>query len=740
MGNAASQSNLQSNYLRDVTVFEDRVYTEKELEKYEEFLRAKLEYIAGLIDKLGDNKDAGFIKEYGNITDGQRNECTISMKEEHKHLNRYVNIVAFDKNRVKIQEPSEHTFKTDYINGSHVNGATNSNKYIATQGPVPDSMAGFWQMVWEQNASLIVMVTSEIEGGKLKCHRYWPDQYERTASYGLITVSHQLTEVRATFIIRHFEITHPKSKTPRQITQFAYTGWPDHGCPETTADLLQFRAAVREHHYKTKGPIVVHCSAGVGRTGTYIGLDRFLDECDSKSNTSVLEIVKDMRQSRNFMVQSQVQYVYLYEACRDGLAALLSVCRHQRQFLKMSKEQKEDFLLSEIEGDLEDANRQLDERMAEGNGYDDEDLDEYDERRMEVIHARASVGKHTDDMDLPKMIPLESRTSSLLHYAADETEYWKMRDNVPLEVDEKGYALPKVASIDQRLSALANKKRAWQKKKYDEAAKLWQGIQTRGDNSYDIGASIAPLAIRVQGLANAEEMWRSRGDGFRSVTLKRKDPRAAISALTNRLGSLAYLVTHGDPRWRTRGDGFAKGNVPPADLPKQHSVEKFGSLENRLSLLQKHEMQWEDRSLLTKYDPVAFKMEVARDKAEQGQRETAEREAREKAVADVTQAAEDDKTKMKVAAAKAQEEEAEARRKEGIRATAQASSVVEAGYDPTAIRNSKQKDKDDKDKALRDVAAKKQAEKDAKAKKEQDKLEEKAAAKAKAEKFMKKLK
>lgn len=471
MGNAASQSNLQSNYLRDVTVFENRDYTEKELAKYEEYLRAKLEYIAGLIEKLGDNKDAGFIKEYGNITDGQSNPCTISMKEEHKHLNRYVNIVAFDKNRVKIQEPSQHTFKTDYINGSHVNGAANSNKYIATQGPVPDSMAGFWQMVWEQNASLIVMVTSEIEGGKLKCHRYWPDQYERTATYGVITVSHQLTEVRATFIIRHFEISHPKSKTPRHITQFAYTGWPDHGCPETTADLLQFRAAVRENHFKTKGPIVVHCSAGVGRTGTYIGLDRFLDECDTQSKTSVLEIVKDMRQSRNFMVQSQVQYVYLYEACRDGLAALLSICRHQRQFLKMSKEQKEDFLLSEIEGDLEDANRQLDERLE--GGYGDEDLvEEYDERRMEVIHARASVGKPTDDIDLPKMIPLESRTSSLLHYAADETEYWKIRDNVPLDVDEKGYALPKVASIDQRLSALANKKRAWQKKKVRRSRKV----------------------------------------------------------------------------------------------------------------------------------------------------------------------------------------------------------------------------------------------------------------------------
>lgn len=736
MGNASSQQHLQSNYLRDVTVYENRNYTDKELAQYEEFLRGKLENIAGLIDRLGDNKDAGFIKEYGNIVDGQSNPCTISMKDEHKHLNRYVNIVAYDKNRVKIQEPSQHTFKTDYINASHVNGAT--NKYIATQGPVPDSMAAFWQMIWEQNVSLVVMVTSEVEGGKLKCHRYWPDQYERTATYGIITVAHQLTEVRATFIIRHFEITREKSKTPRRITQFAYTGWPDHGCPETTADLLQFRAAVRENHYATKGPMLVHCSAGVGRTGTFIGLDRFLDEAVARSKAGVLDIVRDMRNSRNFMVQSQVQYVYLYEACRDGLAALLSICKHQRAFLKMSKIQQEDLLLQEIEGDLDAANRGLDAQLSAQDEFEEDDV--YDERRMEIIHARASVGKYTDDIDVPKMIPIESRTSSLLHYAADETEFWKTRDKTPLEVEDKGYALSKVASIDQRLSALANKKRAWQKKKYDEAARLWQGIQSRNENAYDITASIAPLAIRVQGLANAEEMWRSRGDGFRSAPAK--DPRLSIAQLNVRLGSLAYLVTHGDPRWRTRGDGFAKTNdLPEKEKPRLNTVDKFGSLEARLLLLQKHETEWEKRGSSTqRYDPNTFKMEVARDREEVLRKEVAEREAKDKAAQDKVEAEISAKKQAETAAAAAREEEAEAKRKRDLRANAEAAAILEPSYDPAVIRQGKQQVADEKEKGIKEAAAKKQAEAEAKAKKEQEKLEAQAAAKAKADKFMKKLK
>lgn len=183
--------------------------------------------------------------------------------------------------------------------------------YIATQGPVPNSFISFWRMIWQFDVEIIVMVTHEVEKGRMKCHRYWPDPTSEPSvkqlRYGDLVVTHLLTQVHKHYALRVFEITN--GTTTKTVKQFAYLSWPDHGVPLATAELLGFRNAVRSGRNDLTKPLVVHCSAGVGRTGTYIAIDRLLEQCFDQVPLEVDPIVKEMRMARNFMVQTEIQYV-----------------------------------------------------------------------------------------------------------------------------------------------------------------------------------------------------------------------------------------------------------------------------------------------------------------------------------------------------------------------------------------------------------------------------------------------
>lgn len=193
-----------------------------------------------------------------------------------------------------------------------------------SQGPIPTTFVSFWRMVWEQKAGIIVMTTKEIEKGKRKCYRYWPDPSSTPPCsklrYGDITVIHVSTEPADHFIRRSFMLK--RNKEVRTIDQFVYTLWPDHGVPTTTQEVLTFRGAIRTamEECEQPGPLVVHCSAGVGRTGTFIAIDRLLEAVDNEDcDLDVPSTVSDMRNSRNLMVQSQVQYVFVYRALADAI-------------------------------------------------------------------------------------------------------------------------------------------------------------------------------------------------------------------------------------------------------------------------------------------------------------------------------------------------------------------------------------------------------------------------------------
>lgn len=740
MGNLNSgELDEQSSFLKDVTVFENKKYSESELARYVSALDGKLTGICEQIDRNSAKNGMGYQREYTGITDGLNSPVTVAALESNRHLNRYVNILAYDANRVAIKEPNEHTHNHDYINASHMRGA-NGRKYIASQGPIPDSMAGHWQIIWENTVQVVVMVTNEVEGGKLKCHRYWPDQNTRAITYGLIDVVLVKEETNNLYVFREFQIRKNNSQEPpRTVGHFHYTGWPDHGCPETTADLLMFRTAIRNYLF-LPACTLVHCSAGVGRTGTYMGLDIFMDHVLSNQIPPILDVVRKMRQDRNFMVQSQPQYVYLYEACRDGMHALLELAKYQRAFLRLNAEQQGEALLKELEIEIKRANDEFDRRVAEEEAILRAEEQLYrDEPEVEelVVHARNAEGKYQDDLATPLKIPISTRSSSLKHYASTEAEHWKTRGNVPLGAQAKGYLNPKAAGIELRLTALANKKRAFQKKQYSEALRLW-ALTADEYRTYNVDDEHAPLMHRVQGLANAEEQWRQKGDGFRSKPSA--DIRANLAALTARLGSLAYLVTHGDPRWKARGDGFRTKGSEHEKL-RRHTVDKFGSLENRLGLLQLHEEQFMARIQETVYNKDEFLKTIAKDREESERRFDAQLEAENLETKMAELAAQAQTRHEEALMRKAQEDAREAQRREGTRQLFKemAANPIQV-YDPTRERQKKEEHFQAKRADAAASLAAIKAEQNAKAEAEAAKEKQKADAQAQAAKFLKKLK
>ena len=170
------------------------------------------------------------------------------------------------------------------------------------------------------------MVTNEYEGGKLKCHRYWPDPTSvppvTKQQYGFITVEFKAVVTLKNYAVRFFDIFNGNEK--RSIKHFYYQSWPDHGVPLTTNEMLTFREAVKSKVSNPDVPILIHCSAGVGRTGTYIAIDQLVEQCLNLGGTpDIDDIIRKMRLSRNYMVQTEMQYVFVYRAVLDALTSLL---------------------------------------------------------------------------------------------------------------------------------------------------------------------------------------------------------------------------------------------------------------------------------------------------------------------------------------------------------------------------------------------------------------------------------
>ncbi|XP_062888252.1 receptor-type tyrosine-protein phosphatase S-like isoform X8 [Mobula hypostoma] len=273
--------------------------------------------LADHTDHLKANDNLKFSQEYESIDPGQQFTWEHSNMEVNKPKNRYANVIAYDHSRV-ILAPIEGISGSDYINANYIDGYRKQNAYIATQGPLPETFGDFWRMVWEQRSATIVMMTKLEEKSRVKCDQYWPSR--GTDTYGMIQVTLLDTIELATFCVRNFCLHKNGSSEKREVRQFQFTAWPDHGVPEYPTPFLAFLRRVKTCNPPDAGPVVVHCSAGVGRTGCFIVIDAMLERIKHEKTVDIYGHVTLMRSQRNYMVQTEDQYIFIHDALLEAVA------------------------------------------------------------------------------------------------------------------------------------------------------------------------------------------------------------------------------------------------------------------------------------------------------------------------------------------------------------------------------------------------------------------------------------
>ncbi|XP_017562911.2 receptor-type tyrosine-protein phosphatase S-like isoform X8 [Pygocentrus nattereri] len=266
---------------------------------------------------LKANDNLRLSQEYESIDPGQQFTWEHSNLEVNKPKNRYANVIAYDHTRV-VLVPVDGIMGSDYINANYIDGYRKQNAYIATQGPLPETFGDFWRMVWEQRAASVVMMTKLEEKSRIKCDQYWPSR--GTDTYGLVQVTLLDTMELATFCVRTFSLHKSGCNERREVRQFQFTAWPDHGVPEYPTPFLAFLRRVKSCNPPDAGPVIVHCSAGVGRTGCFIVIDAMLERIRHERTVDIYGHVTLMRSQRNYMVQTEDQYGFIHEALLEAVA------------------------------------------------------------------------------------------------------------------------------------------------------------------------------------------------------------------------------------------------------------------------------------------------------------------------------------------------------------------------------------------------------------------------------------
>lgn len=266
------------------------------------------------------DSNCGFAEEYQQLAlEGQGQSQITASALENRSKNRYRNVLPYDWSRVPLQ-PLQEEPGSDYINASFMPGLWSPKEFIATQGPLPNTVGDFWRMVWEQQSHTLVMLTNCMESGRVKCEHYWPLDAQ-PCIHGQLQVMLISEEASENWTVRHLQLFHMKEQQTLSLRQFHYLAWPDHGVPYSPDPLLAFRKMLRQWMDQTTdgGPPIVHCSAGVGRTGTLIALDVLLRQLECEGLVGPFSFVKKMRESRPLMVQTEAQYVFLHQCILKSL-------------------------------------------------------------------------------------------------------------------------------------------------------------------------------------------------------------------------------------------------------------------------------------------------------------------------------------------------------------------------------------------------------------------------------------
>lgn len=239
--------------------------------------------------------------------------CRAARLPDNKVKNRYGNLLPYDHSRVKLKSTPDSSMSSEYINANYVCGYKCDKKYVATQGPLSKTVADFWRMIWQEKCCKIFMVTNLMEQGRVKCEKYWPDE---TAVFGSLTVTLKNSEPLADYVIRTFEISSGKHK--RELNQYHYLTWPDHGAPSSTVPVIRLLRRAKDYQPNNGAPIVVHCSAGVGRTGAIILLDSMLEMGTVEGKIDVCGHLCEMRKKRINLLENMEQYLFIYKALEEA--------------------------------------------------------------------------------------------------------------------------------------------------------------------------------------------------------------------------------------------------------------------------------------------------------------------------------------------------------------------------------------------------------------------------------------
>jgi netrin-G3 ligand len=272
---------------------------------------------ADYVAAMHDHKNAGFSEQF-KLIDKFGIHLSATVSKANKKANRYKNIATYDHSRVVLPIiPDFPDCQSNYIAAAYIDGYYRSKKYIATQGPLKRTCTDFWRMIWAEDIPTVVMLTHLHENIKGKCHQYWPGTKENDVNFGPFVVSLLETDVYANYTVRTLAVALGEQK--RTVCQYHFTVWPDHDVPTFATGLLDFIERVNRDHPQGRGPTAIHCSAGVGRTGTYIVIDTMLDRAKDTETIDIYGCVKFLRTRRAQMVQTEIQYTFIHDAVMEGV-------------------------------------------------------------------------------------------------------------------------------------------------------------------------------------------------------------------------------------------------------------------------------------------------------------------------------------------------------------------------------------------------------------------------------------
>ncbi|XP_061180584.1 receptor-type tyrosine-protein phosphatase C-like [Saccostrea echinata] len=275
-----------------------------------------------------------FLKEFKDIPYGEQSSipCTVAKEPQNKSRNRFKTTFPYDHSRLILQSN-----ENDYINANFIRDLEGNRKYIASQGPKPNTLSDHWLMIWQENVNVIIMLTNLVEGSKKKCGQYWPDSEEEEMTYGDISVRLLKEKHYAYYVIRHLQARRNSESTTKDVIQMHYTHWPDHGVPDPV-DLMIFHKHVVRIQEKSKNSVLlVHCSAGIGRTGTFLALDELYRYGCIHGTFNAVDYVKTMREDRMNMIQNVDQYVCLHFALNESFKGKQRV-KDKASFIKKQRE------------------------------------------------------------------------------------------------------------------------------------------------------------------------------------------------------------------------------------------------------------------------------------------------------------------------------------------------------------------------------------------------------------------